>query len=70
MLTARLYVLYDGKNVYTLSDQQRPGKFAGRRVKIVGTLDAKTKTICVRFDHRRKISRAVYRRVSWTDAVN
>jgi hypothetical protein len=41
------YVLYDGKNVYTFSDQQLPGKFAGRRVKIVGTLDAKTKTIAV-----------------------
>jgi hypothetical protein len=41
------YVLYDGKNVYTLSDQQLPVQFAGRRVKIVGTLDAKTKTIGV-----------------------
>src|SRR5260221_2135188 len=39
------YVLYDGKTVYTLTDQQRPAQFAGRRVKIVGTLDAKTKTI-------------------------
>jgi hypothetical protein len=42
-----LYVLYDGKNVFTLSDQQQPARFAGRRVKIVGTLDAKTKTIAV-----------------------
>jgi hypothetical protein len=41
------YVLYDGRNVYTLSDQQLPGRFAGRRVKIVGALDAKTKTIAV-----------------------
>jgi hypothetical protein len=41
------YVLSDGKNVYTLSDQQLPGKFAGHRVKVVGTLDAKTKTIVV-----------------------
>ncbi len=41
------YVLYDGKNVYTLSDQQLPAKFAGHRVKVVGTLDAKTKTIVV-----------------------
>ena len=41
------YVLYDGKNVYWLSDQQRPAQFAGRRVRIVGTLDAKTKTIAV-----------------------
>jgi hypothetical protein len=42
-----LYVLYDGKNVFTLSDQRQPGRFAGRRVTIVGTLDAKTKTIAV-----------------------
>ena len=41
------YVLYDGKTVYALSDQQLPGKFAGRRVKVVGTLDAVTKTILV-----------------------
>jgi len=43
-----VYVLYDGKAVYTLSDQQRPAQFAGRRVKVVGTLDAKTKTIQVK----------------------
>ena len=41
------YVLYDGKNVYTLSDQQLPVKFAGRRVKIVGTRDARTRAIAV-----------------------
>jgi hypothetical protein len=41
------YVLYNGKNVYALSDQQLPVKFAGRRVKIVGTLNAQTKTILV-----------------------
>jgi hypothetical protein len=41
------YVLYDGKHVYMLSDQQLPGTLAGRRVKIVGTLDARTKTIKV-----------------------
>ena len=41
------YVLYDGKDVYTLSDQQLPEKFAARRVRVVGTLDAKTKTILV-----------------------
>ena len=39
------YVLYDGKNVYTLSDQRAPEKFAGQRVRITGTLDAKTKMI-------------------------
>jgi hypothetical protein len=41
------YVLYDGKDVYTLSDQKTPEKFAGQRVRVVGTLDAKTKTIQV-----------------------
>jgi len=41
------YVLSDGKNVYSLSDQQTPQKFAGRKVKVVGALDAKTKTIQV-----------------------
>ena len=41
------YVLYDGKDIYTLSDQQAPEKFAGQRVTVVGTLDAKTRTIQV-----------------------
>ena len=40
-----LYVLYDGKEVYTLSDQTSPEKFAGKKVTVTGTLDAKTKTI-------------------------
>jgi len=40
-----LYVLFDGKEVYTLSDQNTPEKFAGQRVTVTGTLDAKTKTI-------------------------
>lgn len=42
-----LYVLYDGNEVYTLSDQQTPEKFAGQKVTVTGTLDAKTKTIQV-----------------------
>jgi Protein of unknown function (DUF5818) len=42
-----MYVLYDGKEAYTLSDQQKPEKFAGKRVRVVGRLDAKTKTIQV-----------------------
>ena len=42
-----LYVLYDGKEVYTLSDQQTPEKLAGKKVTVTGTLDAKTKTIQV-----------------------
>jgi len=41
------YVLYDGKGVYMLSDQRTPEKFAGQRVRVVGTLDAKTRTIQV-----------------------
>ena len=39
------YVLYDGKDVYTLSDQQTPERFAARKVRVIGTLAAKTKTI-------------------------
>jgi hypothetical protein len=41
------YVLYDGKDVYTLSDQRTPQKFAAQKVRVTGTLDAKTKTIKV-----------------------
>jgi hypothetical protein len=41
------YVLYDGKEAYTLSDQQTPEKFAAQRVRVVGTLDAKSKRIQV-----------------------
>jgi hypothetical protein len=41
------YVLYDGKEVYALSDQKTPEKFAGKRVTVSGTLDAKTHTIHV-----------------------
>jgi hypothetical protein len=42
-----MYALYDGKQLYTLSDQRTPEKFAGQRVRVVGTLDAKTKVIQV-----------------------
>jgi hypothetical protein len=42
-----MYVLFDGKNAYTLSDQQTPEKFAAQKVSVVGILDAKTKTIHV-----------------------
>jgi len=42
-----LYVLYDGKHAYMLSDQQIPEKFAGKKVTVTGTLDAKTLTIHV-----------------------
>ena len=41
------YVLYDGKDTYTLSDQRTPEKFAGKKVTVTGMLDAKTQTIRV-----------------------
>jgi hypothetical protein len=41
------YLLYDGKVSYTLSDQKTPAAFAGKRVVVTGTLDAKAKTIHV-----------------------
>lgn len=41
------YVLYDGKESYTLSDQKTPEQFAGQKVTVSGRLDAKTKTIQV-----------------------
>ena len=42
-----MYVLDVGKDAYTLSDQKTPEKFAAQRVRVTGTLDAKTKTITV-----------------------
>ena len=42
-----MYVLLDGKDTYTLSDQVTPAKFAAQKVSVVGILDAKTKTIRV-----------------------
>ncbi len=42
-----MYVLYDGKEVYTLSDQRTPEKFAAQKVTVMGTLDARTRTIQV-----------------------
>ncbi len=41
------YVLYDGKNLFTLSDQESPAKFAAQKVKVTGVLDTKTKVIKV-----------------------
>jgi hypothetical protein len=41
------YVLWDGKTEYTLSDQKTPQQFAGRKVRVVGSLDAAGKTIVV-----------------------
>jgi hypothetical protein len=42
-----IYGLYDGNEFYTLSDQRTPEKFVGKKVRVIGTLDAKTKTIQV-----------------------
>ncbi len=42
------FVLYTGKEVYALTDQETPDKFAGQKVRVTGTLDAKTKTIQVK----------------------
>lgn len=41
------YVLWDGRTTYQLSDQKTPYEFAGRRVRVTGTLDSKTRTIKV-----------------------
>jgi len=42
-----MYVLYDGKESYTLNHQKTPENFAGKKVTVTGTLDAKSKTIQV-----------------------
>ncbi len=41
------YALSDGKNVYLLSDQKTPEKYAGQKVTIPGTLNATTTIIKV-----------------------
>jgi len=40
------YLLYDGTDAYTLSGEAVQ-KFAGQKVRVTGTLDAKTRTIHV-----------------------
>ena len=42
-----VYVLFDGKEVYMLSDQRTPEKFAGKKVTVMGALDPRTRTIKV-----------------------
>ena len=42
-----VYVLYDGKETYVLSDQKASEKFAGKAVIVTGTRDAKNMTIQV-----------------------
>jgi hypothetical protein len=39
------YALYDGMNVWKLSDQKAAAKFAAKRVKVTGVADQKTMTI-------------------------
>ena len=41
------YVLFDGKSAYELSDQKTPEQYAAQKVRVIGTLDAKTKIIRV-----------------------
>ncbi len=41
------FALYDGRNVYKLSDQATPAQFAGQKVRITGTLFPKTGIIQV-----------------------
>jgi hypothetical protein len=41
------FVLYDGKEVYALSDQQAARRFVARKVTVVGVLDARAKKITV-----------------------
>lgn len=41
------YALFDGKNVYVLSDQKTPEQFAGKKVTITGTLYEKTRILKV-----------------------
>lgn len=41
------WVLYFGGAAYELTDQKTPAAFAGKKVTVAGTLDAKTKTIKV-----------------------
>jgi hypothetical protein len=41
------YMLYDGKQAYYLSDQKTPERFAGKKVVVIGSLDAAKKTIHV-----------------------
>ena len=41
------YMLFDGKVSYELSDQKTAAPFAGKKVKVTGTVDAKAKRIAV-----------------------
>ena len=39
------YALFDGQNVFKVSDQSKLAKFAAQKVTVTGTLDSKTKAI-------------------------
>ena len=41
------YVLWTGQEAYTLSDQKTPEQFAGKKVTVMGALDAKNSSIKV-----------------------
>lgn len=41
------YALWDGKQIYVLSDQKTPEQFAGQKVKVTGTYDAAAKVLKV-----------------------
>ncbi|MCC6861902.1 MAG: hypothetical protein IT158_25245 [Bryobacterales bacterium] len=41
------YALHDGSNMYVLSDQQTPEKYAAQKVRVKGTLYTKTNIIKV-----------------------
>jgi len=41
------FVLWDGRNAYVLSDQQAAQTWAGKKVKVLSTLDAKTREVRV-----------------------
>lgn len=41
------YVVYDGKAAYGLSDQKTAATLVAKRVRVIGTVDAKTKKIAV-----------------------
>ena len=41
------YALVEGTNVYKLSDQETPARFAGQKVKVTGVLYAKTRVLKV-----------------------
>ena len=42
-----LYVLYTGKEAWDLSDQKTPEQFAGKKVRVTGTPDARKHSIQV-----------------------